>query len=48
MLYEVITVKTAADQQALLEAVRTGVIDIVATDHAPHTWEEKQNTYFIV
>ena len=21
-------------------------LDIIATDHAPHTWEEKQNTYF--
>ena len=21
-------------------------IDVIATDHAPHTWEEKQNTYF--
>ncbi len=40
------SVKTAADQQALLAAVRSGVIDIIATDHAPHTWEEKQNSYF--
>lgn len=40
------SVKSAADQQALLAAVRSGVIDIIATDHAPHTWEEKQNSYF--
>ena len=40
------SVKTAADRLALLDAVRSGVIDIIATDHAPHTWEEKQNSYF--
>ena len=40
------SIKTAADQQALLAAVNSGVIDIIATDHAPHTWQEKQNTYF--
>lgn len=39
-------VKSAADQQALLDAVRNDVLDIIATDHAPHTWEEKQNSYF--
>lgn len=39
-------VKTAADQHALLDAVRNDVLDIIATDHAPHTWEEKQNSYF--
>ncbi|MDD2843174.1 MAG: amidohydrolase family protein, partial [Tolumonas sp.] len=40
------SIKTAADQQALLAAVNSGVIDIIATDHAPHTWQEKQNSYF--
>lgn len=40
------SVKLPSDQQALLAAVNSGVIDIIATDHAPHTWEEKQNTYF--
>ncbi len=29
------------DRQALLEGIRTGVIDIIATDHAPHKWEDK-------
>lgn len=29
----------------LWDAVRTGVVDIVATDHAPHTFEEKQKPY---
>ena len=35
-------IKTAADREALREALRSGVIDIVATDHAPHLWNEKQ------
>lgn len=29
------------DQQALIEAVKTGVIDAIAIDHAPYTYEEK-------
>jgi dihydroorotase len=32
---------TEADRQALVEGLRTGVIDCVATDHAPHTRAEK-------
>jgi dihydroorotase len=39
-------VKTAADRAAIREALISGRIDVVATDHAPHTWEEKQQTYF--
>jgi dihydroorotase len=39
-------IKTATDQQRILEALLDDRIDVVATDHAPHTWEEKQNTYF--
>lgn len=39
-------VKTQNDQQAIIEAVVNGTIDVVATDHAPHTYEEKSNTYF--
>lgn len=35
-------IKTAADREALREALKSGVIDIVATDHAPHLWNEKQ------
>ena len=30
-----------ADREALLEAVRDGTIDMIATDHAPHSAEEK-------
>ncbi len=39
-------VKTKADQEAVLKAVNEGRIDVIATDHAPHTLEEKKNTYF--
>ncbi|MDX1331814.1 MAG: dihydroorotase [Robiginitalea sp.] len=38
-------VKTAADRAQLWEAVLDGRIDILATDHAPHTLEEKQGPY---
>lgn len=37
-------IKTCADRLALTEAVRTGRIDVVATDHAPHLWSEKQGS----
>lgn len=33
--------RTEADRQALIDGLRTGVIDIVATDHAPHADHEK-------
>jgi dihydroorotase len=39
-------VKTAADRDAIWEAVNDNRIDVFATDHAPHTIEEKENTYF--
>ncbi|MEM6842983.1 MAG: dihydroorotase [Bacteroidota bacterium] len=39
-------VKTAQDQKAILAAVLDNTIDVLATDHAPHTLAEKQNTYF--
>lgn len=38
-------VKTAKDQEALLKAVLEDKIDVIATDHAPHTKEEKKNVY---
>lgn len=38
-------VKSKADRAALLQALHTGQIDIIATDHAPHTWDEKQKDY---
>jgi dihydroorotase len=39
-------IKTLEDREAIREAVRNGKIDVLATDHAPHTLEEKKNTYF--
>ncbi|WP_158858609.1 dihydroorotase [Lunatibacter salilacus] len=38
-------VKTAADRDAILKGVLEGKIDIIATDHAPHTLEEKSESY---
>ena len=38
-------VKRAADRDAVRQAVRDGRIDVVATDHAPHTLEEKARPY---
>ncbi|NQX86770.1 MAG: dihydroorotase [Flavobacteriaceae bacterium] len=38
-------VKTAADRSKLWEALLDDRIDVIATDHAPHTLEEKQNSY---
>jgi dihydroorotase len=39
-------IKTAADRKALIKALNEGRIDIIATDHAPHTAGEKQQSYF--
>ncbi|MCK9195083.1 MAG: dihydroorotase, partial [Nevskia sp.] len=39
-------VKTRNDREALIAAVTEGRIDIIATDHAPHTREEKNASYF--
>jgi len=38
-------VKTAADRDGILKAVLDNHIDIIATDHAPHTIEEKAKPY---
>jgi dihydroorotase len=38
-------VKTANDRAALWEALLDDRIDVIATDHAPHTLEEKSNVY---
>ncbi|GAB2981773.1 dihydroorotase [Mucilaginibacter puniceus] len=38
-------VKTAADREGILKAVLDGRIDVIATDHAPHTIEEKSQPY---
>lgn len=39
-------IKKASDKAALRKAVKHDVLDVIATDHAPHTWDEKQGTYF--
>jgi len=39
------SIKTKSDNQQLWQALCDGVIDIVATDHAPHTMEEKREPY---
>ncbi len=39
-------IKGAKHQMALLPALLDNRLDIIATDHAPHTWEEKQGIYF--
>jgi len=38
-------VKTANDRKVLWEALIDGRIDVIATDHAPHTLDEKKQTY---
>jgi dihydroorotase len=39
-------IKTRADRDALRAGLREGRLDVVATDHAPHTLEEKGRSYF--
>jgi len=39
-------IKTSEDREALMKAVNEDRIDIIATDHAPHTIAEKSRSYF--
>jgi dihydroorotase len=39
-------IKTKFDRDALVKGVINNLLDVIATDHAPHTAEEKSNTYF--
>jgi dihydroorotase len=39
-------IKSPKDQKALLKALLDNHFDVIATDHAPHTWEEKSKPYF--
>jgi len=39
-------IKTRFDRDALINGVNNDFIDIIATDHAPHTLDEKNNSYF--
>lgn len=38
-------IKTRQDRDAVFDALLNDKIDIIATDHAPHTWEEKSKVY---
>ena len=38
-------IRTQADNAALWEGLHDGIIDFIATDHAPHTLEEKKRAY---
>ena len=39
-------IKTASDRMSLIHAVQQDRIDVIATDHAPHTLDEKNRPYF--
>jgi dihydroorotase len=39
-------IKSAEDRAGIIQGLMDGRLDTIATDHAPHTWEEKQNSYF--
>ena len=39
-------IKRREDREALVRALNDSRIDVIATDHAPHTEDEKANTYF--
>ncbi|HET8572834.1 MAG TPA: dihydroorotase [Edaphocola sp.] len=38
-------IKEGSNKEGLWQALLSGKIDLIATDHAPHTWEEKQQPY---
>ena len=38
-------IRTEEDRRALIQAVKDGTIDCIATDHAPHTIEDKETTF---
>ena len=39
-------IKSESDREALIDALHSDKIDVIATDHAPHSLEEKQRPYF--
>jgi dihydroorotase len=39
-------IKTAFDRDSLIKGINNNLIDVVASDHAPHTIAEKSNSYF--
>ena len=40
------SIKTEKDKEGLLQALKENKLDIIATDHAPHSLEEKSGSYF--
>ena len=38
-------IRTKKDRKAIIDAIKNGIIDCIATDHAPHTIEEKEGTF---
>jgi len=40
-------IKQCSDKKAIIDGINFGNLDIIATDHAPHTLDEKHNTYFM-
>ncbi len=40
------SLKTSSDVKALWKGISNGTVDIIATDHAPHTKEEKEKQYW--
>ena len=40
-------IRSKNDKKALIDALKSGIIDCIATDHAPHTIEEKEGTFDI-
>lgn len=39
-------IKTMFDRESLINGINNDLVDVIATDHAPHTLEEKSGTYF--
>ena len=39
------SIKYESDRSALIKSILENKIDIIATDHAPHTWDEKNKAY---
>jgi len=37
--------RSSADRQAVVEGVRDGTLDVIATDHAPHHYDEKEQAF---
>ena len=39
------SIKTSADNEAVWQRLLDGTLEVIATDHAPHTLEEKRQPY---